>query len=132
MRQTLLLLTVLIASLSFTAFAQDNNSSFSYGGVKAAPGKYIVIAQLKAWGGGDGILTFDYGQIDEKGRRSSGSRTLTDDSGKNVKGEMFLSYLNYLLKHGWILYGYIGDNYCYLYKEVSNNSEITEGIQFQK
>ena len=73
MRQTLLLLTVLIASLSFTAFAQDNNSSFSYGGVKAAPGKYIVIAQLKAWGGGDGILTFDYGQIDEKGRRSSGS-----------------------------------------------------------
>ena len=132
MRKVIVLLAALIVSLSSIALTQDSNNLVSYAGVKAAPGKYIVFAQLKAWGGADGILTFDYGQIDEKGKRSSGSRTLADDSGKSVKGEMFLSYLNYLLKHGWILYGYIGDNYCYLYKEVSNDSEVTEGIKFQK
>ncbi len=131
MRKVIVLLAALIVSLSSIALTQDSNNLVSYAGVKAAPG-YIVFAQLKAWGGADGILTFDYGQIDEKGKRSSGSRTLADDSGKSVKGEMFLSYLNYLLKHGWILYGYIGDNYCYLYKEVSNDSEVTEGIKFQK
>lgn len=131
MRKVILFIVLLFASIPSIAFAQNDNSADVYRGVKASPGKYIVFARIiKNLNASN--LYFDYGQDNSEGKRDNRGQVLADENGKAIPIAYTMAVINKLVRLGWNVYGGIGGDEIYFYKEISDDSEITEGLHFKK